>query len=192
MEEIRRSQPDHRGWKGRWPSLTTQFVVGAVGESDLELLKTTEYLHQRLHLGRAYFSAFNPIRDTPFEDRAPANPLREQRLYQASFLLRDYGFGVEDLPFTDNGELPLEIDPKLSWARANLAHTPVEINQAERHELLRVPGIGPKGAAAILASRRKGRLTSVDDLRRLGIRPERALPYIILDGRIPPHQLSYL
>lgn len=172
--------------------MTTQFVVGAVGESDLELLNTTAYLHNRLHLGRAYFSAFHPIHDTPFEDRPPVNPLRQERLYQASFLLRDYGFAVEDLPFTGRGDLPLEVDPKLSWARAHLVHSPVEINRAGRSELLRVPGIGPKAAAAILVSRRKGRLASVDDLRRLGIRAERALPFILLDGHIPPHQLSYL
>lgn len=192
VDEIRRTRPDHLGWRNRWPSMTTQFVVGAVGESDLELLQTTAYLHRRLNLSRAYFSAFHPIEDTPFEDQPAAHPARKQRLYQASFLLRDYGFDLEDLPFAPNGDLPLTADPKLLYARQHFEQAPLEINRAGQRELLRIPGIGPKSAAAILSARRQGRLTSVDDLRRLGIRAERALPFILLDGRRPPHQLSYL
>ncbi len=101
--------------------MTTQFVVGAVDETDLELLSTTASLQNELHLGRAYFSAFRPVPDTPFENEPPTPPLRQHRLYQASFLLRDYGFDLEDLPFEPaSGNLPLTIDPKLAWARQNL------------------------------------------------------------------------
>ncbi|MFM8320148.1 MAG: radical SAM protein [Chloroflexota bacterium] len=189
VDQIRRNRPDHHGWNGRWPSLTTQFVVGAVGESDLELLQTTAYLQQRLHLARAYFSAFHPVPDTPFEDRPAEARLRQNRLYQASFLLRDYGFGLEDLPFEGQGNLPLRADPKQLWAQAHLAEQPLEINCAGRQELLRVPGIGPQAASAIINARRAGRLRDVGDLKRLGIRPERALPFILLDGRRAPHQL---
>ena len=95
VDEIRRAQPAYKGWNGRWPSTVTQYVVGGSDESDLELLTTTQWLHKNVRLKRAYFSAFSPIRDTPLENKAPTDPLREHRLYQASFLLRDYGFDLE-------------------------------------------------------------------------------------------------
>ena len=190
VEEIRRTQPASMGWNGRWPSSTTQFVVGAVGESDLELLTTTEKLYRQMGLRRAYFSTFSPVQDTPLDNLPPADPKRGFRLYQASFLLRDYGFTAEDMSFDSAGNLPLQTDPKQAWALANLAANPVEINHATRSELLHIPGIGPKSASAILNARRGGNLKDVDDLRRLGLNPARAVPYILLDGRRPPHQLS--
>ena len=124
--------------------------------------------------------------DTPLADHPPAPPLREHRLYQASFLLRDYGFGVEELPFGPDGNLPLGEDPKLAWARRHLAQAPVEVNRADRETLLRVPGIGPKGVRRLLAARRQGRLRDLSDLRKLGIAADRAAPFILLDG----HQLA--
>jgi predicted DNA-binding helix-hairpin-helix protein len=190
VDEIRRSQPAYKGWKGRWPSTVTQYVVGGADESDLELLTTTSWLHRNVHLGRAYFSAFSPIRDTPLENKAPTDPLREHRLYQASFLLRDYGFDLEDLPFTGDGNLPLPTDPKLAWAQVNLTEHPVEINRAERAELLRVPGIGPKGAEAILRARNQGKLRDLSGLKKLGVIAERAAPYVLLDGRSAPAQMA--
>ncbi len=189
-EEIRKSQPARLGWNGRWPSLVTQFVVGAVGENDLEILSTTAYLIKKLRLTRAYFSAFSPVLDTPLENHTPENPWREHRLYQSSFLLRDYGFDLEDLPFTQNGFLPLEVDPKIAWARQNLSEKPIELNRAERRELLRVPGIGPKGVEAILSARRRGTLRDLKDLKSLGILVARAAPFVLLDGRRPLRQLS--
>ena len=171
--------------------MTTQFVVGAVGENDLELLHTTAYLIQNLRLSRAYFSTFNPIRDTPFENLPAESYRRSQRLYQASFLLRDYGFELEDFAFDAAGRLPQQIDPKTAWAKLNLTDRPVEINRAARHDLLRIPGIGPKGADAILKNRHQNRLKSVDDLRSIGINPSRAIPYILLDGLRPARQLSF-
>ena len=191
VDEIRRNQPAYSAWNGRWPSTTTQFVVGAVGESDLELLKTAGYLYRDLGLRRAYFSAFRPIVDTPFENLPPESPQRELRLYQASFLLRDYGFELEDLPLDRSHQLPLNIDPKTAWAQANLLEQPLEINRADPQQLIRIPGIGPKGARAILAARRKGRLSSVEDLKKIGVSPARALPYILLDGARPVRQLSF-
>lgn len=191
-DEIRRSLPSYKGWQGRWPSLVTQFVVGAAGESDLEILSTTAYLYKNLRLARAYYSAFSPVLNTPLENHAPENPWREHRLYQSSFLLRDYGFDLEDLPFTQQGNLPLDVDPKLAWAAANLRETPIELNRVDRRGLLRVPGIGPKGADAILAARRKGTLRELHDLKALGILAARAAPFILLDGRRPPQQLSLL
>ncbi len=184
IEEIRRERP------GRWPSSTTQFVVGASDESDVELLSTTEFLHREAGLARVYFVAFTPVPDTPLEHHPATRPEREHRLYQASFLLRDYGFTAEELAFDRGGNLPLDVDPKLAWARGSLSHAPVEVNTASRRELLRVPGIGPKGADRIVRARHSGKLRHLEDLGRLGIASRRSVPFILLDGRRPPRQLS--
>ena len=192
IDAIRRSQPASQTWNGRWPSTTTQFVVGAAGESDLELMTTTAALNQQVHLSRAYFSGFNPIQGTPLENLPPNNPWREHRLYQASFLLRDYGFDLEELPFAGDGNLPLGTDPKLAWARDNLSEAPIEINRAEWKELLRIPGVGPKTAQAILAARRVNKIRGLNDLRRLGIPVDKAAPFLLLDGHRTPLQLSLI
>lgn len=189
VDEIRRNEAPDQVWKNRWPSSTTQFVVGAVGESDLELLETAAYLHRDSHLSRVYFSGFSPVRGTPLENHAALNPWREHRLYQADFLLRDYGFDLEDLPFQVGGDLPIEVDPKLAWARVNLSHSPVEINLADLNELMRVPGIGPQGARAIISARRLERLRFLGDLKRLGIAAERAAPFILFNGQRAAFQL---
>lgn len=189
VEEFRQTQPAHKGWNGRWPSTVTQFVAGGSDESDLELLTTTDWLMRNVKLKRAYYSAFFPIRDTPMENKPAVDPLREHRLYQASFLLRDYGFDLEDMPFSQSGNLPLAADPKLAWAEQNLKEKPVEINKAERRELLRVPGIGPKGADAILRVRRTGKVRDLAALRKLGIVVPRVAPFVLLDGRRAESQL---
>jgi len=184
IEEIRRESPGH------WPSSTTQFVVGAGDESDVELLTTTAFLHREVGLARTYFMAFAPVADTPLEEHPPTSPQREHRLYQASFLLRDYGFDAEELPFNREGNLPLGTDPKLAWARRYLTQAPVEVNTASRQRLLRVPGIGPKGADKVLAARHQGRLRDLSDLGKLGIVTKRTAPFVLLDGHRPPRQLS--
>jgi predicted DNA-binding helix-hairpin-helix protein len=130
----------------RQASLTTQMVMGAVGENDLEMLSVSEVLYQRYHLARVYYSKFNPAVNTPLENNPPADPVRNVRLYQASFLLRDYGFSMEEMPFGGDGFLPRNIDPKVAWAKENLAPAPVELNKAERESLLRIPGVGVIGA----------------------------------------------
>lgn len=191
VDEIRRSQPGHLGWNGHWPSSVTQFVVGAVDDSDLELLQTTDSLHRQVNLGRAYFSAFNPIENTPLESQPATSPMRQHRLYQASFLLRDYGFSLEEMPFDAGTQnLPLDSDPKLAWAKANL-HEPMELNRAERQDLLRIPGIGPKTADAIIAIRRQSKLCDLSSLTKIGGAIRRAAPYILLDGHRPSHQKSF-
>jgi predicted DNA-binding helix-hairpin-helix protein len=191
VEEIRRSQPAYKGWNGRWPSTVTQFVAGGSDESDLELLTTSNWLMKNVGLKRAYFSAFFPVRDTPMENKAAVDPLREHRLYQASFLLRDYGFDLEDMPFAaGDGNLPLTTDPKLAWAQQNLNDKPLEINKADRRELLRIPGIGPKGADAILRARRVEKLRDLTSLRKLGVVTTRIAPFVLLDGRRVDSQLK--
>ncbi|WKZ48688.1 MAG: radical SAM protein [Anaerolineales bacterium] len=190
VEEIRRSQPAYKFWNGKYPSTVTQFVAGGSDESDLELLTTTNWLMKNVRLTRAYYSAFFPIRDTPLENKSAVDPLREHRLYQASFLLRDYGFDLEEMPFMQNGNLPLPTDPKLAWAQMNLKEKPLEINKAEKRDLLRIPGIGPKSAEAILQARRASKLRDLTALRKLGIVVARAAPFLLLDGRRPASQLA--
>ena len=185
-EEIRSEHPYEK-----LAGTVTQFVVGAVGDTDHELLSLSNRLYRHYGLTRAYYSGFNPVIQTPFENLPPTDPLREHRLYQASFLLRDYGWKVEDLPFMTDGNMVLDMDPKRAWAEIHLRSAPVEIMAANREQLLRVPGIGPIGADAILRARRRGRLTELAHLRKLNIHtPEQAAPYILLDGRRPATQMD--
>src|SRR5436305_4337755 len=185
-EQIRHTHPYEK-----LAGTVTQFVVGAVGDTDQELLSLSNRLYREYGLTRAYYSGFSPVIQTPFENLPATDPLREHRLYQASFLLRDYGWKVEDLPFLTDGNMELALDPKRVWAERHLREAPIEIMKASREQLLRVPGIGPKGADAILRARRRGRLTDLSHLHQLNIRaPEQAAPYILLDGHRPVVQLS--
>lgn len=124
-QDIRREQPPSSAWRNRWPSTTTQFVVGPAGESDLDLLSLTVPLMHRLGLARVYFESFTPHPGTPLESQPPEDPLRAHRLYQASFLLRDYGFDLEELAFDTHGRLPRHLDPKVAYAQATMAEAPV-------------------------------------------------------------------
>jgi predicted DNA-binding helix-hairpin-helix protein len=192
IHHIRRTQAPYKGWSGHWPSSVTQFVISAVDETDLELMITTEYLYKNLQLKRAYYSSFNPITDTPLENIPPGSPIREHRLYEASFLLRDYGFFMEELPFDQRGQLPLDVDPKFAWAKTYLFNHPVEINQADKHMLLRIPGIGPKIANSILEARIKGKLSQPEELSFFGVNLIRAAPFILVNGKYLAHQTSFL
>lgn len=183
VEEIRQTQSPSLAWKGKWPSSSTQFVLGGAGESDLELLQTTEHLYHRLGLQRVYFSAFRPIPDTPMENRPVESKLRQHRLYQASFLLRDYNFKLEELPLNSSGLLPKHIDPKIAWAQENLSERPLDINNATRQELLRIPGIGPKGAEKIIQVRRRSFLRSLSQLKRMGINVLKIAPFVLINGK---------
>src|SRR5438552_2224818 len=133
-EQIRRTHPYEK-----LAGTVTQFVVGAVGDTDQELLSLSNRLYRQYGLTRAYYSGFSPVIQTPFENLPAADPLREHRLYQASFLLRDYGWKVEDLPFLSDGNMLLDMDHKRAWAERHLLDAPVEIMTASREQLLRVP-----------------------------------------------------
>lgn len=186
IDQIRREHPHQK-----LASSTTQFVVGAVGDTDLELLSVSEKLYRDMSLTRAYYMGFNPVSDTPFEHLPPVSDLRQNRLYQASFLLRDYNWSVEELPFLPDGNLPTNIDPKRAWADRHLRVAPVDLMTADRYELMRVPGIGKVHAEAILHARRRVRLHDLSQLCKMGLRGvEGMAPYILLDGRRPPTQLS--
>jgi len=192
VDEIRRNLSPFKAWKGTWPSSATQFVVGAVGESDHELISTSEKMFQHANLRRIYYSRFTPQEDTPLENHPAENPWRQHRLYQSSFLLRDYGFQMEELPFDQTGNLPLHTDPKLAWAQATLSQQPIELNQAEKQDLLRVPGIGPIGAEKIISARRLRALTGLQQLKTLNIDAKRAAPFILLNGKRPEFQLGLI
>jgi predicted DNA-binding helix-hairpin-helix protein len=170
-------------------SLTTQFVVGAAGESDRELLETVSRAHRELDLRRAYFSAFHPIERSPFADMPSEDPIRAARLYQADFMLRDYGFSADELPFDENGLLPRDRTPKQAWAERNL-HEPIEVNRASREMLLKVPGIGPRSVDRIIAARRQTTLRDLSQLRALGVTTNWAAPYVLLDGKRSAVQMA--
>jgi predicted DNA-binding helix-hairpin-helix protein len=169
-------------------SITTQFVVGAAGESDRELMATIARARDEIGLGRSYFSVFHPIERSPFAEQPAEDPVRGARLYQAEFLLRDYGFSAEELPFDALGLLPRDRTPKQAWAELHL-HEPVELNRASREQLLRVPGIGPKSAERILAARREAKLRDLSQLKALGVTTGWAAPYLLLDGKRSAVQL---
>jgi putative DNA modification/repair radical SAM protein len=168
----------------------TQFVVGAADESDREILMTTARLYKEIGLARAYFSAFQPVADTPLESHPSTPPLREHRLYQSDWLLRQYDFTFEDLIFDETGNLPREADPKMMWAQVHPERFPIEVNRASREELLRVPGLGPRSVARILRLRRQGTFRTLTDLKKIGAVASRAAPFILLDGKRPPYQMG--
>ena len=156
----------------------TQFVVGAADETDLEILELLNYCYREMLLSRAYFSAFQPERGTPLENKEPVDPLRGYRLYNVDHLLRGYGVGIEEIRaiLDDDENLPRE-DPKVLIAR-NYFESPVNPNEASYSDLLRIPGIGPVTARRILKARRKGRIESRRNLLELGVILRRADPFI--------------
>ena len=170
--------------KGKARSQTTQFVVGASGESDNEILKSTAYLYKNLGLWRAYFSAFQPVPDTPLENHPPTPLVREHRLYQTDFLLRQYGFKLSEVVFCEDGNLPQKYDPKMAWALAHPERFPIEVNKAEYGQLLRIPGIGPVSAKRISKLRRKDRFHNLEELKATRMVLKRALPFILVNGRL--------
>lgn len=164
--------------------VTTQYVAGAAGESDADLLFRSWQLYRQLGLRRAYYSAFRPVPESPLQDVPPMPERREHRLYQADWLLRFYGFSPEELVFDNRGLLPQEVDPKLAWARHHPEYFPVELQTASRQELLRVPGIGPIAADRLVALRSREGLAGVRTVRELGL-PARSAPYVLIRGRKP-------
>jgi predicted DNA-binding helix-hairpin-helix protein len=162
---------------------TTQFVVGAAGERDREILGLVARLERQRLLHHAHFSAFQPVVGTPLEGARPTPPVRELRLYQAEHLLRHYGFRYDDLVFEADGNLDLSRDPKASWALHHAEFFPVAIAEAPYELLLRVPGVGPRAAQALVAVRRRVVIRGISDLRRLGVDTVRAASFLSLRGK---------
>ncbi|TDL81805.1 putative DNA modification/repair radical SAM protein [Palleronia sediminis] len=165
---------------------STQMIVGADGADDATILHQSTRLYGSYGLKRVYYSAFSPIPDAT--DKLPLirPPLeREHRLYQADWLLRFYGFALDEITgATRDGNLDLAIDPKLAWALTNRAQFPVDVNRASREMLLRVPGFGVKTVNRILTTRRH-RTLSYEDLVRMGASMKKARAFVVLRGWTP-------
>jgi predicted DNA-binding helix-hairpin-helix protein len=171
-------------------TMTTQFVVGAAGETDRDIIARTTQLYRDIRLERAYFSAFQPVPDTPLDGLAPTPLAREHRLYQSDFLFRKYGFTFDDLIFDPGGNLSIETDPKTVWAGHHPEYFPIELNRASKEQLLRVPGIGPTSVNRILQMRRTRKFNAIEQLARIGADEKRAAPFILLDGKQSIRQLA--
>jgi len=163
--------------------MSTQIIIGATPESDFEILRLSSNLYQKALLKRVYYSAYIPTNDDknlPSVTTAPPT-LREHRLYQADWLLRFYGFGYHEI-LEKRPDLDLELDPKTVWALDHMALFPVEINRAPKEVLIRVPGIGIRGAQKIIRARRFSALR-FETLKKLGISLKRARYFITVGGK---------
>ena len=158
---------------------STQMIVGATKDSDRDILNMSSMLYGQPSMRRVYYSGYVSV--NTFDSRLPVlkqPPLvRENRLYQADWLLRFYHFKVEEIVDDAHPNLDLEIDPKLAWALRHPEAFPVDINTADYEMLLRVPGLGAKSAWLIVNSRRFNRLTSYD-LKKMGVVMKKAKYFI--------------
>jgi predicted DNA-binding helix-hairpin-helix protein len=174
-----------RGSRYQRVKQTTQFIVGAAGEPDAEIVKYMYGLYERLKMHRVYFSAYQKgLGDESIdgEQAGQEKPtdilMREHRLYQVDFLLRKYGFKESDIVFEKNENLSLTIDPKEAWAMRHPEAFPMNINRASRFALLRVPGLGPVTVNRILEQRRAGRIRHIEDVGKVGVRLKKAEKYL--------------
>lgn len=164
---------------------STQMIIGATGETDLELIRTTQNLYQAFDLKRVFFSGYIPLNEDanlPTLD-TPVPLLREHRLYQADWLMRYYGFFAEELLSKKNPFFDEQLDPKCFWALQHLEHFPVEINTAPAETLLRVPGIGPTCVKRILSARRYGSI-NFEMLKKMRVVLKRAQYFITCNGKM--------
>jgi len=164
---------------------STQMIVGATADSDLQILRLTQALYRKYQLKRVFFSAYIPLVSDSLLPALEVKPplLREHRLYQADWLLRYYGFAAEELLDEQNPSFNPLLDPKCNWALNHLEEFPVEVNTAPLERLLRVPGIGVRSAQRISAARR-ARSLDFDGLRRIGVVLKRAQYFITCRGRM--------
>ncbi|MFZ5986964.1 MAG: putative DNA modification/repair radical SAM protein [Bacillota bacterium] len=162
---------------------STQLIVGATPDHDINIIKLSEKLYKYYSLKRVYYSAYVPVSKNPLLP-AISNPplLREHRLYQADWLLRYYGFTANELLDDQNPDFDTRLDPKANWALNNIAHFPVEVNRADYEMLLRVPGIGVRSAKKIIMAR-KVKSLNYEDLKKLGIVLKRARFFITCKGK---------
>ncbi|MGA1980287.1 MAG: radical SAM protein [Sedimentisphaerales bacterium] len=175
-----------RGAKYERVKQTTQFIVGAAGESDAEIVKYMWGLYDRLKMHRIYFSAYQKglgdesIAGEKSRLEEPKDVfVREHRLYQVDFLMRKYGVKESDIDFNEDGNLSLACDPKETWAQRHPEAFPVKVNRASKWELLRVPGLGPVTVRQILERRIKWRISRIEDLGRMGVRLKKASKYLV-------------
>lgn len=162
---------------------STQLIIGASPERDLQILKLSAFLYQSVRMRRVYYSAYVPVNagtNLPALIRPPL--LREHRLYQADWLLRFYGFEATELLDEQHPDFEEGLDPKVSWALRHIGAFPVEINTASYPQLLRIPGVGVRSAARIMAVRKVKRIR-YEDLKKLRVVLKRAQYFILVNGR---------
>ena len=166
----------------------TQLVVGAADESDRDIFGRMDQLYTEWKFKRIYYAPFQPVRYTPLEEHPPTPMARSHRLYQVDWLKRVYRFSNDelDLAFADNGFLPLDQDPKTSIAVENLDAFPMDINHADKDQLLRIPGVGPTSAERIVRNRRNHSIDTWRDLTAMGVVRKRAWPFLAFPGHRPP------
>jgi predicted DNA-binding helix-hairpin-helix protein len=157
--------------------LDSQMIVGASDETDREIIEVSDKLYNKLNARRVYYSRFDPIKNTPLENKQPENPWREYRLYQSSFLLRDFVFETKDFVFDNNDRLNLKEDPKFSIAKEN--ELTVDINNAGFEELIKIPGIGLKTAQKIIEIRP---IKNISVLKSVGVITKKAIPFIEINN----------
>ena len=184
IEVHREEKKHHRKLPSFVPAgQTTQLIVGASGESDRQILLLTEGLYQKASLKRVYYSAYVPVmkgKNLPALIKPPL--ARENRLYQADWLLRFYKFRAEEILTPEEPDFDEELDPKCTWALRHRELFPVEINRAPYEMILRIPGIGVRSALRIVRLRRYGGL-SYDHLKRIGVVLKRARYFMTVNGR---------
>ena len=164
---------------------STQMIIGATPETDYRILQLTQGLYQKYQLKRVFFSAYTPVLENPLLPSLDTKPplLREHRLYQADWLLRYYGFSADELLDEQHQNFHPLIDPKSNWAIHHMDLFPLEVNRAPYEMLLRVPGVGVRGAKRILTARRSGPL-HFEDLKKIGIVLKRAQYFLTCNGKI--------
>ena len=164
---------------------STQMIIGATPETDLQILRLSERLYQKYRLKRVFYSAYLPVAESPLLPALTTKPplLREHRLYQADWLLRYYGFTSDELLDEKHPSFHPLVDPKCGWALNHPELFPVEVNRAPYETLLRVPGIGVKSARRIITARRQGRL-DYGALKKLGVVLKRAQYFITCSGKL--------
>jgi len=163
---------------------STQMIIGATGESDKDIMYSANYYYKSYHMKRVYYSGYVPVAE---DNRLPAigtqvPMLRENRLYQTDWLLRFYGFGIQEILNDQHPNLDIDVDPKLSWALRNLECFPVDINTADKRTLARVPGLGMQSVGKILHAR-KFRKLNWEHLKKIGVALNRAKYFIVCDSR---------
>ncbi|NTE05361.1 putative DNA modification/repair radical SAM protein [Agrobacterium tumefaciens] len=168
---------------------STQMVIGATPESDKDIMYTANAFYKNFSLKRVYYSGYVPISNDSRMPVLGTQPplLRENRLYQTDWLMRFYGFKVQEILNDANPNLDVDIDPKLSWAIRNMQHFPVDINKADYKMILRIPGIGVMSAKKIVQARKFGKLR-IDQLKKIGVAYNRAKHFITCADS--PYQLK--
>lgn len=181
LEPLRTVRELYEDRKRKSPA-STQVIVGATPDTDRTIIELASKLYEKKLVRRVYYSAYIPVNFDPALPELTEPPfLREHRLYQADWLIRFYGFKTHEI-FEDGDNLPLDIDPKLSWALRHPEFFPVDLSKASFEEIVRVPGIGPKSAVKIIKARKYGSL-SEEAIRKLGISIKRAKYFITIKGR---------